>query len=122
MAIFNYRRFNFVLIIFLALLSLLYGGVLLFSGGMGLDVPAGAFKISGMPNFWALVAKFVFLVAAIIRLFNSRINIIRILCVLCFLYFATVTVLDLINFNYSLGIPFALISFTISLLALKVSR
>ncbi|MGI6213112.1 MAG: hypothetical protein ACOYIQ_00970 [Christensenellales bacterium] len=121
---FKYRNFNIALIVFLCLFALLYGAALLLPRfeAMGLGVPAKAFKIYGLPDFWALVIVAVFLAAAIIRQFNARNNTVRVICVLIFVYYINTAVASFFLFEFSLAVPFALISAAVSLLAFKVSR
>ena len=122
-SLFNYKKFNIALIVFLSLLALLYAFLLLPAlASTSLEKIGAAFKIIDATDWLALVLMCIFLIASIVRLFNARNNTIRVICVLIFIYFAVVAVLNACRLEGISGLPYAIISVAISFLALKTSR
>ncbi len=122
-ALFNYKKFNIALIVLLSLLTLLYAFLLLPTlRELGLQEIGAAFKIIDATDWIALIIMCIFLLASIVRLFNARNNTIRVICVIIFIYFAVIAVLNACKLEGLSGLPYAIISVVISFLALKTSR
>lgn len=122
-SLFDYKKFNVGLIVFLSLLTILYALLLIpVISAMWLAQVGEAFKVIDITDWLALIIMSVFLIASIIRLFNARNNTIRVICVLIFIYFAVVAVLNACKLEGAKGVPYAVVSVIISFLALKASR
>ncbi len=122
-SLFDYKKFNVGLIVFLSLLTILYALLLIpIISALWLSKVGAAFKVIDITDWLALIIMSVFLVASIIRLFNARNNAIRVICVLIFVYFAVVAVINACKLEGAKGVPYAIVSIIISYLALKTSR